>query len=260
MSLADYGMEDLAHELNVAAARLAREAADEFNAQTPDGRASSPARSARPRKTASISPDVNDPGFRNITFDELVAAYTRSAARADRRRRRPAARRDDLRHAERQGGALRDRDVFERAACACRSSFRARSPTPRAARCRARRRSVLELGAHARPLAIGLNCALGAKDDAAVRRRALGVADAYVCCYPNAGLPNALRRATTRRRSTRRACCGEFARAGFLNLVGGCCGTTPAHIARDRRRGARHRAAQRAARSRSDCGSRASSR
>ncbi|MCZ7653568.1 MAG: homocysteine S-methyltransferase family protein [Rhodocyclaceae bacterium] len=112
LSQADYGLEALAYELNVAGAQLAREAADEYSAKTPD----------RPRfvagvlgptsRTASISPDVNDPGFRNVTFDELVPP-TREAVRGPGDgRRRPDPGRDDFRHAQRQGRALRHRAVF----------------------------------------------------------------------------------------------------------------------------------------------------
>src|SRR4029079_14069760 len=124
ISQADYGMEDLAYEMNYQSARHAREACDAMTERTPD----------RPRwvigalgptnTTASISPDVNDPGKRNITYDRLAAAdlehdrapprrarRPRVGPRPPRRRRRPAARRDDLRHAQRQGRDLRDRDA-----------------------------------------------------------------------------------------------------------------------------------------------------
>ena len=118
---ADYGMEDIAYELNVEGARLAREAADERGEKKTAGRASSPARSGPTNRTASISPDVNNPGFRAITFDELREAYGEQVRGLARRRRRPAADRDDLRHAQRQGRDLRDRGaVRERAASTCR--------------------------------------------------------------------------------------------------------------------------------------------
>ena len=109
VAMADYDMEHLVYEINVAAAKLAREVADEFEAKNP----------AKPRfvagvlgptnRTATISPDVNDPGFRNVTFDQLVTAYTEAIARPARRRRGYPAGRNHLRHAQRQGRAVRHR-------------------------------------------------------------------------------------------------------------------------------------------------------
>ncbi len=114
-SQADYGLEDLVYELNHASAALARSVADEFERKDPE----------RPRyvagvlgptnRTASISPDVNDPGFRNIEFDDLVATYTEAARGAARRRGRSAPDRDHLRHPQRQGGDLRGRIGLRRA-------------------------------------------------------------------------------------------------------------------------------------------------
>ena len=105
-SQADYGTEALVRELNLAAAQVARRAADEVAART--GRPRFVAGALGPtNRTASLSPDVNDPGFRNVTFDELVATYAEADARAGRGRRRPDPGRDHLRHAERQGGAVR---------------------------------------------------------------------------------------------------------------------------------------------------------
>ena len=120
-SQADYGIEALVRELNLAAAQIARRAADDVAART--GRPRFVAGALGPtNRTASLSPDVNDPGFRNVTFDELVATYARGHARADRGRRRPAAGRDHLRHAERQGGALRRaRRCWTNSASTCRS-------------------------------------------------------------------------------------------------------------------------------------------
>ena len=137
VSLADYGLEELAYELNLEAARLARREADAV--ATPD----------RPRyvagalgpttRTASISPDVNDPAARNVSFDQLVAAYLEAARGLRRRRLGPADDRDDLRHPQRQGRDLRRRDALRGAtAGAGRSSSPAPSPTPPAAPCRAR--------------------------------------------------------------------------------------------------------------------------
>ena len=117
---ADYGMQEIAHELNVEGARLAREAAD--IAQKEDGRPRFVAGALGPtNRTASISPDVSNPGFRAVTFDELRVGLWRAGARADRRRRRSPADRDHLRHAQRQGRDLRHRrSVRGDAAARCR--------------------------------------------------------------------------------------------------------------------------------------------
>ncbi len=231
-SLADYRMATRAYDLNVDAAALARAAADEWSARTPE----------RPRfvagvlgptsKTASISPDVNDPGYRNITFDELVAAYTESA-------------RGLL-----DGGA--DLILFETifdTLNAKAAIFAVESEFER----RGQRLPVMISGTitdqsgrtltgqtpeafwnsvrHARPLTVGLNCALGAKLMRPYIEELARCADTWLCCYPNAGLPNPL--AETGYDETPEYTSGllrEFAESGFLNIVGGCCGTTPEHI------------------------------
>ena len=231
-SQADYGLESLAYELNHAAAKLARAAADRFSDADP----------ARPRfvagvlgptnKTTSISPDVNDPGFRNIHFDELVAAYGEAlAGLAD-------------------GGAdvilletIFDTLNAKAAVFAIEGLFERRG----------RRLPVIVSGTitdqsgrtltgqtpeafwnsmrHAQPLAVGLNCALGAKLMRPYVEELSGVAETFISCYPNAGLPNPL--SETGYDETPEYTSGqlrEFAESGFLNIVGGCCGTTPAHI------------------------------
>ena len=128
----DYGLGDLAAEMNLASARLAREAADKFS--TPDKPRFVAGALGPTPKTASISPDVNDPGARNVDFEQLRAAYYEQAEALVRGRGGPAAGRDHLRHPQRQGGAVRDRRVFRATrASACRSSSAAPSPMPRAA-------------------------------------------------------------------------------------------------------------------------------
>jgi 5-methyltetrahydrofolate--homocysteine methyltransferase len=232
-SLADYRLEALAYELNLAAAQLARAAADEFSDRAPD----------RPRfvagvlgptsKTASISPDVNDPGFRNIAFDDLVGAYTES-----------------LRGLV-DGGAdlVLIETIFDtlnaKAAIFAIERFfddaGRRLPvmisgtiTDQSGRTLTGQTTEAFWNSvrHARPLTIGLNCALGAKLMRPYIEELANVADAHVCCYPNAGLPNPL--SETGYDETPDYTSGllkEFGESGFLNVVGGCCGTTPAHIA-----------------------------
>src|SRR5438034_246861 len=231
-SQSDYGLDRLVYELNHAAARLAREAAERFTDRDP-GRPRFVAGVLGPtNKTASISPEVNDPGFRNIYFDELVAAYGEAlAGLAD-------------------GGAdlilletIFDTLNAKAAVFAIDALFEERG----------RRLPVIVSGTitdqsgrtltgqtpeafwnslrHARPIAVGLNCALGAKLMRPYIDELSSVSDAFISCYPNAGLPNPL--SETGYDETPEYTSGllrEFAESGFLNIVGGCCGTTPDHI------------------------------
>ncbi|MBI2755056.1 MAG: methionine synthase [Betaproteobacteria bacterium] len=230
VSLADYGMQALAYELNLAAARLAKDAARESEAKDP----------ARPRfvagalgptsKTASISPDVNDPGFRNIGFDALVAAYGEAARGLI------------------DGGVdlLLVETVFDTlnakaALFALEGAFEERgvrlpvivSGTITDASGRTLSGQTTEAFynsvRHARPLVVGLNCALGAKELRTHIEELAEVAETYVSCYPNAGLPNAFGEYDDTPESMARHI-GEWARGGLLNIAGGCCGTTPEHI------------------------------
>jgi 5-methyltetrahydrofolate--homocysteine methyltransferase len=232
ISQADYGMEDLAYELNHQSARLAREAADAVTEADP----------SRPRyvagglgptnRTASISPDVNDPGFRNTSFELLVEAYAEQAAGLV------------------DGGVdlLLIETIFDTlnakaAIFALETLFEERgrrwpvivSGTITDASGRTLSGQVTEAFwnsvRHARPLAIGLNCALGAAEIRPYLAELSRVADCFVSCYPNAGLPNAFGEydETPDQMS---AVLKEFTGAGLINLVGGCCGTTPSHISR----------------------------
>jgi 5-methyltetrahydrofolate--homocysteine methyltransferase len=230
VSLADYGMEGLAYELNLAAARLAKDAAREWEAREP-GRPRFVAGVLGPTpKTASLSPDVNDPGFRAVTFDALAAAYAEAAKGLL------------------DGGAdlLLIETVFDTlnakaALFAIETLFEQRgsrlpvivSGTITDASGRTLSGQTTEAFynsvRHARPLAVGLNCALGAKELRAHVEELSGIAETYVSCYPNAGLPNAFGEYDDTPESMA-AQVGEWARSGFVNLVGGCCGTTPEHI------------------------------
>jgi 5-methyltetrahydrofolate--homocysteine methyltransferase len=231
ISLADYGMEDLAYEINLESARLARGACDAMTERTPD----------RPRwvlgalgptnRTASISPDVNDPGKRNVTFDELVDAYGEQARGLV------------------DGGAdvLIVETIFDTlnakaAIFALETLFEEHdrrwpviiSGTITDASGRTLSGQVTEAFwnsvRHARPLAVGLNCALGAAEMRPYAAELARVADTFVSCYPNAGLPNAFGE-YDEMPDQMAAVVGEFAEAGLVNLLGGCCGTTPEHIA-----------------------------
>ncbi|MEQ1439287.1 methionine synthase [Fontimonas sp. SYSU GA230001] len=231
ISLADYGMESLAYELNVAAARVAREAADAWTAKTPQQPRFVAGALGPTNRTASISPDVNDPGKRNVSYDELVAAYLEQARGLV------------------DGGAdlLLIETIFDTlnakaAVFACETLFEERgqrwpvviSGTITDASGRTLSGQVTEAFwnslRHARPLAIGLNCALGGRDMRPYIAELARIADCYVSCYPNAGLPNAFGEYDERPEDTG-AILREFAASGLVNIVGGCCGTTPAHIA-----------------------------
>jgi len=231
ISLADYGMQDLGYELNLAAARLARAECDAMTARTPD----------RPRfvvgalgptnRTASISPDVNDPGKRNVTYDELVEAYLEQGRGLV------------------DGGAdlLIIETIFDTlnakaAIFACETLFEEYgrrwpviiSGTITDASGRTLSGQVTEAFfasvRHARPLAVGLNCALGAADIRPYLAELSRIAGCFVSCYPNAGLPNAFGEYDESPEQMA-GVIGEFASSGLVNVLGGCCGTTPDHIA-----------------------------
>ncbi len=229
ISLSDYGMQDLSYELNFAGAALARKAADAFS--TP-GKPRYVAGAIGPTtRTASISPDVNDPGARNVSYDQLVAAYLESA------------------NGLVDGGAdlLIIETIFDSlnakaAVFAVETLFEDRgrrwpviiSGTITDASGRTLSGQVTEAFwnsiRHAKPIAVGLNCALGAPEMRPYIAEVSRVADTFVSCYPNAGLPNAFGEydESPERQATYIA---EFAEAGLVNLVGGCCGTAPPHIA-----------------------------
>jgi 5-methyltetrahydrofolate--homocysteine methyltransferase len=230
-SQADYHLESVVPELNLAAARLAREVADEFSAR---GRPRFVAGVLGPtNKTASISPDVNDPGFRNIAFDELVRGYGEAAA------------------ALVEGGAdlLLLETIFDTlnakaAIFAIETLFerlRGRLPliisgtiTDQSGRTLTGQtpEAFWNSVRHARPLAVGLNCALGAQLMRPHIEELSRVADTYISCYPNAGLPNPLSDTGYDEAPAHTSCLlHEFAESRLVNIVGGCCGTTPEHIA-----------------------------
>lgn len=230
ISMADYGMEELAYELNLESARLARKVADEVAAET--GRARYVAGALGPTtRTASISPDVNDPGARNVSWDQLVDAYLTAA-------RGLVDGGSDLIFIE----TIFDTLNAKAAIFAVQTLFEDAgrrwpvviSGTITDASGRTLSGQVTEAFwdsvRHAEPLAVGLNCALGAKEMRPYIAEMSRVADTFVSAYPNAGLPNAFGEYDEAPDDTA-AIVGEFAEAGFVNIVGGCCGTTPDHIA-----------------------------
>ncbi len=226
---ADYGMQEVVYELNRDGARLARRAA--LKAQRLDGKRRFVAGALGPtNRTASISPDVNNPGFRAVTFDALREAYAEQIAGLI------------------DGGAdiILIETIFDTlnakaAVFACEEAFAARGRrlplmisgtiTDRSGRTLSGQTPTAFWYSlrHARPFTIGLNCALGASAMREHLEEISGVADAFVCAYPNAGLPNefGLYDETPDEMAAQIA---GFARDGLVNVVGGCCGTSPAHI------------------------------
>ncbi len=230
ISQADYHLEHLAYELNREGAKLARTACDTYTAKNP----------AKPRfvigvlgptsRTASLSPDVNDPGFRNVTFEELVSNYIESASGLI------------------DGGAdiIMVETIFDTlnakaALFALSELFRARGGrlpvmisgtiTDRSGRTLSGQTAEAFYYSvkHIRPLSVGLNCALGAADLRPHVQTLSNIADCFISTHPNAGLPNAFGEYDETPAQMASVIRG-FARDGLLNMVGGCCGTTPAHI------------------------------
>lgn len=231
IAMADYDMQSLAYELNVAAAQCARKAADKYTTLNP----------AKPRfvagaigplnKTLSLSPDVNNPGYRAVTFDEVVAAYYE------------------------QIGGLVDggvdiiliETIFDTlnakgAIFAVKKYFRDKgipelpvmiSGTITDASGRTLSGQTLEAFytsvMHANPLSVGLNCALGAAEMRSHIEELSSIAACHTSAYPNAGLPNAMGEYDEQPHETAHFI-EEWAKQGFVNIVGGCCGTTPDHI------------------------------
>jgi 5-methyltetrahydrofolate--homocysteine methyltransferase len=231
-AMADYGMEGHVAEINRTAARIARETTDAFMREHP-GRPRFVAGAIGPtNKTASISPDVNDPGFRNIDFDTLVAAYREAI------------------HALIEGGVdlLLLETVFDTlnakaAVFAIEEVFETlgqRLPliisgtiTDQSGRTLTGQTPAAFWYSlrHARPIAVGFNCAFGAQLMRPFIEELSGIAETFVSAYPNAGLPNPLAETGYDETPAQTAeYLRDFVDSGFVNIVGGCCGTTPAHI------------------------------
>ncbi len=230
----DYDMQSLAYELNVAAAKCAREAIDEYNLSSVNSHPSNKyvAGAIGPmNKTLSLSPDVNNPGYRAVTFDEVVIAYYEQIKGLV------------------EGGVdvLLVETIFDTlnakaAIYAIKKYFRdiKREPLPvmisgTITDASGRTLSGQTLEAfyvsvmHARPLSVGLNCALGALEMRSHIEELSNIAACYTSAYPNAGLPNAMGEYDEQPHETAHFI-EDWAKEGFVNIVGGCCGTTPDHI------------------------------
>ncbi len=229
-SQADYDMQDLAYELNLASAKVARKIANEFTAKTPDKPRFVAGAIGPLNKMLSLSPDLNDPGYRAVNFDEVKNAYYEQAkGLLDGQ--------VDLLLIE----TITDTLNTKAALFAIDLLFEERgiklpimiSGTITDASGRTLSGQTVEAFwisvKHAKPFCIGLNCALGAKEMRPHLEDLANIADCYVHAYPNAGLPNEFGEYD----QTPHEMCGfieDFVTSGFVNIVGGCCGTTPDHI------------------------------
>jgi 5-methyltetrahydrofolate--homocysteine methyltransferase len=231
ISQSDYQIESVVREMNLAAAQIARRVADEYTAAEPNKPRFVAGSIGPTNRTASMSPDVNDPGFRYVTFEQLAAAYAEQAA------------------ALIDGGVdlLMVETVFDTLNCkaalyAIRNVMNelgvavplSVSGTITDASGRTLSGQTAEAFwysvSHVEPFTMGLNCALGASELRPYLAEISSLCDTFVSCHPNAGLPNEFG-GYDQTPDEMAAIVGEFARSGFLNVVGGCCGTTPAHIA-----------------------------
>ncbi|MBA2124811.1 5-methyltetrahydrofolate--homocysteine methyltransferase [Hyphomicrobium methylovorum] len=231
ISLADYHMEELAYEMNVAAAKLARSAADEWSAKTPNKSRFVAGAVGPTNRTASLSPDVNNPGYRNVNFDELREAYKEQVLGLI------------------DGGAdiILIETIFDTlnakaAGFATLEAFEERdlelpimisgTITDRSGRTLSGQTSEAFWYSmrHLRPFSIGLNCALGAELMRPYVAELSQVADVRISAYPNAGLPNAM--GEYDEDGEEMSCKIEpWLADGLINIIGGCCGSTPDHIA-----------------------------
>ena len=241
ISMADYQMEDLSYELSFEGAKVAKEAATEFMVQNPDRKCFVAGAIGPTNRTLSMSPDVNDPGYRAIYFDELEAAYyeqvrglvdggadvllietifdTLNAKAAivaikkyeEELKSRPL------------GEGFRD-EPLEIMISGTITDASGRTLSGQTAE------AFLNSVAHAKPLSIGFNCALGAKEMRPHIEELSAKAECYISAYPNAGLPNEFGAYDELPHQTAHLV-DDFITSGFVNIVGGCCGTTPEHIA-----------------------------
>ncbi|NLY58668.1 MAG: dihydropteroate synthase, partial [Gammaproteobacteria bacterium] len=230
VSQSDYGMEELAYELNFEGARIARRVCDEKTLETPDKPRFVAGVLGPTSRTCSLSPDVNNPGYRNITFDALVENYseaTRGLIEGGADLIMVETIFDTL---NAKAAIFAIQGVFEELGVELPIMI---SGTITDASGRTLSGQTTEAFwnsvRHANPISVGLNCALGAKELRPYLEELSSKADTYVSAHPNAGLPNAFGEYDESAAQTAELV-AEFAQSGFVNIVGGCCGTTPEHI------------------------------
>jgi 5-methyltetrahydrofolate--homocysteine methyltransferase len=230
ISMADYGMEELSYEINVAAAKLARAAVDKYTALTPDKPRFVAGAVGPTNRTASISPDVNNPGFRNVSYDELRDAYKEQVRGLIEGGSQIILIETIFDTLNAKAAGLATLEVFDELGITLpvmisgtitdRSGRTLSGQTPEAFWYSMR---------HLKPFSIGLNCALGADLMRPYLAELSQIADVRISAYPNAGLPNAM--GGYDETPDDMACATEpWARDGLINVIGGCCGSTPDHI------------------------------
>ncbi len=230
IAMADYGLGDHVHELNLAGARLARERADAWNTRTPDKPRFVAGVLGPTNRTASISPDVNNPGYRNIDFEQLRQAYTEAV-------RGLAEGGADLIMVETVFDTLNAKaalfaiDAYAEQAGIDLPVMVSGTITDASGRTLTGQTTEAFYNSvrHVRPLSVGLNCALGAEELRQYVEELARVAECPVSAHPNAGLPNEFGQYDDTPENMARQL-GEWAHSGLVNIVGGCCGTTPEHV------------------------------
>ena len=232
IAMADYDMESLSEEINFAAAKLAREAADEWTAKTPEKPRFVAGVLGPTNRTCSISPDVNDPGYRNVSFDELVEAYSESTRALIKGGSDLILIETIFDTLNAKACAFAVESVFEEVGVTLPVMISG-TITDASGRTLSGQTTEAFYNAlrHVKPISFGLNCALGPDELREYVGEMSRISESYVSAHPNAGLPNAFGEYDLSPEDMAEHV-KEWAESGFLNLIGGCCGTTPEHIRR----------------------------
>ncbi len=230
IAMADYDMESLSEEINFAAAKLAREAADEWTAKTPEKPRFVAGVLGPTNRTCSISPDVNDPGYRNVSFDELVEAYSESTRALIKGGSDLILIETIFDTLNAKACAFAVESVFEGVGITLPVMISG-TITDASGRTLSGQTTEAFYNAlrHVKPISFGLNCALGPDELREYVGEMSRISESYVSAHPNAGLPNAFGEYDLSPEDMAEHV-KEWAESGFLNLIGGCCGTTPEHI------------------------------
>ena len=230
IAMADYDMESLSEEINFAAAKLAREAADEWTAKTPEKPRFVAGVLGPTNRTCSISPDVNDPGYRNVSFDELVVAYSESTRALIKGGSDLILIETIFDTLNAKACAFAVESVFEEVGVTLPVMISG-TITDASGRTLSGQTTEAFYNAlrHVKPISFGLNCALGPDELREYVGEMSRISESYVSAHPNAGLPNAFGEYDLSPEDMAEHV-KEWAESGFLNLIGGCCGTTPEHI------------------------------
>ncbi|WP_210473224.1 methionine synthase [Vibrio crassostreae] len=230
IAMADYDMESLSEEINFAAAKLAREAADEWTAKTPEKPRFVAGVLGPTNRTCSISPDVNDPGYRNVSFDELVEAYSESTRALIKGGSDLILIETIFDTLNAKACAFAVESVFEEVGITLPVMISG-TITDASGRTLSGQTTEAFYNAlrHVKPISFGLNCALGPDELREYVGEISRISESFVSAHPNAGLPNAFGEYDLSPEDMAEHV-KEWAESGFLNLIGGCCGTTPEHI------------------------------